>query len=430
MHSTPSRGRMRRLHTRLAATAVATMSATLLAACGGGDDGKIVLNVYLSPEPSGAWQKAVDDCEAAADGRYEVKMNVLPAAADGQRQQMVRRLAADDDQIDILGMDVTWVPEFAEAGWIREWTGQVRTEAEQDALDGPLETATWQDKLYAAPFNTNTQLLWYRSDLVSDPPRTWDEMIQMSEDLAAQNKPSYIEIQGAQYEGLTVWFNSLVASAGGSILNEDGTEVTLEENDAGRRALETMQKMGNSAGADPSLSTTMEDQARLAMEAGNAAFELNYPFVYPSWVANKPDMVDVLKWAPWPSLREGEPSHVTIGGINLAVSKFSKHPDEAFEATLCIRNQQHQLDAAQRGGLPPTMGSLYDRLDPKLYPFAEEIREAVDTGSVRPKTPAYQSVSIAISHTLSPPSGVSPDSTLSTLDGQISDALESKGLIP
>ena len=77
------------------------------------------------------------------------------------------------------------------------------------------------------PDNSNTQLLWYRSDLVKTPPKTWAQMIADAEQLAKEGKPHYIEIQGAQYEGATVWFNTMVASAGGTILNPTATKVTL-----------------------------------------------------------------------------------------------------------------------------------------------------------------------------------------------------------
>ena len=51
-----------------------------------------------------------------------------------------------------------------------------------------------------------------------NPPTTWAQMIQDAVKLAKEGKPHYIEVQGKQYEGLTVWFNTLVASQGGSIL--------------------------------------------------------------------------------------------------------------------------------------------------------------------------------------------------------------------
>jgi ABC-type glycerol-3-phosphate transport system substrate-binding protein len=57
------------------------------------------------------------------------------------------------------------------------WTGQRRRQVEQDAVKAALDTATWKGQLLAAPFNSNTQLLWYRKDLVPNPPRTWAEML-------------------------------------------------------------------------------------------------------------------------------------------------------------------------------------------------------------------------------------------------------------
>jgi multiple sugar transport system substrate-binding protein len=75
--------------------------------------------------------------------------------------------------------------------------------------------------------------------------------------------------------------------------------------------------------------------------------------------------------------------------------------------------------------------SLYD--DPKFvkaYPFAAAIKQSLLSASVRPKTPAYQNISIVISHAVSPPANINPASTLKQIEGGINDALVSKGLIP
>ncbi|WAX56718.1 ABC transporter substrate-binding protein [Jatrophihabitans cynanchi] len=405
------------------------LAAAGLSACGGGNGGPPTLHFYNFPDNSGAIAQAVERCTAQSGGKYTIEYNKLPTAADGQRQQLVRRLAARDSSMDILGLDVTWAPEFAEAGWILPWTGANRAKATEGTLKAPLETATWKGRLYAVPYNSNTQLLWYRSDLVDKPPATWDEMIDDAIRLAKEGKPHRIEIQGAQYEGVVVWFNTLVASAGGSILNEQATAPALGK--PARKALQIMKRLASSPAADPSLSVQMEDQNRLAMEAGTAAFELNYPFVYPSMKTNKPALFKNFKWAQYPAVSAGEPSHVTIGGIDMAISKYSKHPDLAFEAALCLRDADNQKVAAVKGGLPPTLESLYS--DPDLaqsYPFHEDILQALQNASVRPKTPAYQNISIVISHSISPPSKINPDKTESTIASQIKDALASKGLIP
>jgi multiple sugar transport system substrate-binding protein len=420
------RSRLRRL---LAGLGAATLAAGALTACGGGGGGKITLNFYNFPDNSGAVQQAVNTCTAAAKGKYQIKYNKLPNGADGQRQQMVRRLAAHDKSLDILGLDVTWEAEFAEAGWILPWTGANKAAATAGTLKAPLETATWKGQLYAVPYNSNTQLLWYRSDLVPNPPKTWDEMIDDALKLAKEGKPHLIEIQGAQYEGVVVWFNTLLASAGGSVLTPDGSKPSMGA--PAVKALSIMKRLASSKAADPSLSVQMEDQNRLAMEGGSAAFQLNYPFVYPSMKADKPNLFKHFKWAQYPSVNAGEPSHVTIGGIDMAISKYSKHPDLAFKAALCLRNRDNQKIAATKGGLPPTLGALYD--DPSLqkdYPFRKDIQTALKNASVRPKTPAYQNLSIVISHAVSPPSKINPTATAKKITDQLKDAIQSKGLIP
>jgi multiple sugar transport system substrate-binding protein len=402
-----------------------------ITSCGSGSSSgsSSTLNWYIFPEPSGAFAKAAEECSKDSNGRYTIQMRQLPAEADGQREEMVRRLAAEDSSLDILGLDVTWTAEFAEAGWIEAWPDDLRKEIEDSSLDAMIETATWEDKLYSAPYNTNTQLLWYRKDLVPNPPQTWDEMLKIAEQLAQEDKPHYIEIQGAQYEGFTVWFNTMVESAGGSVLNDDSTAADLGE--PAKKALETMSALATGPAADPSLATSNEDSSRLAFESGSAAFQLNYPFVYPSAEENAPDVFKNMAWAPYPRVNPDEPAHVTIGGIDLAVSTTSEKKDEAFEAIQCLRKEEHQARNAIDGGLPPVTESVYEDAEfQKAYPAHKEILESLKEGSVRPITPAYQSVSLQIAYTLSPPDSIDPETDLETLDERVQNAIDSKGLVP
>jgi multiple sugar transport system substrate-binding protein len=410
------------------------LAATLLAACGGGTaaggaGGTPTLNWYIFPEYSGSFTAAARDCSAASGGEYNIAIQTLPTAADGQREQLVRRSAAKDSSLDILGLDVVWEAEFAEAGWIVPWTGARREQVERDPVKAALDTATWKGQLVAAPFNSNTQLLWYRKDLVPHPPRTWAQMISQAETLARQGKPHDIEIQGASYEGYTVWINAMVLSAGGRVLSDNGQQVLLGPK-AGQ-GISLIGKLARSPAADPSLGVQMEDQNRLAFESGKAAFEINYPFVYPSAQENAPAIAKRMGWVEYPRVDANLPSRPPVGGTDLAVSAFSTHKQQAFDAIMCLRDRANQLRNAVKGGLPPTLASLYR--DPRLikggYPFAAAIFDSLQRGGVRPKTPAYQSVSIAMQTTLYPPSVAGPGK-LPRLRTQLQDAIESKGLIP
>jgi len=403
---------------------------SVLAACATSNAaGLVTLTFYDAPDTSGATQQVVNACSAQSHGKYAISYQQLPTGSDGQREQLVRRLAAHDSSIDIMALDVTWEPEFAEAGWIQPWTGANKQQAEAGTLAPALDTAIWQGQLVAVPDNSNTQLLWYRSDLVPTPPTTWTQMISDSIQLAKEGKPHLIEIQGAQYEGATVWFNTMLASAGGSVLTPSANQAALGQ--PAVTALTIMHQLATSVAADPSLDVQMENDNRLAMEAGKAAFELNYPFVYPSMKLDEPALFKNFKWAPYPEVVPGKPARVTIGGTDLAISAYSQHQSLAFQAALCLRDKASQLVSATVGGLPPTLTSLYS--DPAMfadYPFHADILQALENASVRAKTPTYQIVSIDISHLVSPPGSISPVSTEKSMVNELGNALQEKGLIP
>src|SRR5690606_11859781 len=174
-----------------------------------------------------------------------------------QRLQLARRLTGNDRSLDVMALDVVWTAEFAEAGWAlplsEDPAGQAEADATANTLPGPLETAKWQGQLYAAPVTTNTQLLWYRPDLTPAPPATWDDMVAEATRLHAAGEPSWIAVQAKQYEGLVVWFNTLLASAGGRVLSDDGETVTLtdtpEHREATVKALSIMKAVATAPGA-------------------------------------------------------------------------------------------------------------------------------------------------------------------------------------
>ncbi|MDQ3147047.1 MAG: ABC transporter substrate-binding protein [Actinomycetota bacterium] len=411
--------------------AVAALAAGALVgpACGGsGDGGAPTLKWYVFKEPSGAFTEAASRCTDAAEGRYRIELADLPASADQQREQLVRRLAAEDSDIDIIGMDVIWTAEFAEAGWILPWSEEAATAVSEGVLPGPLESSTYEDELWTAPFTSNTQLLWYRKDRVDEAPETWDDLIAVAEELGEDN---LVQVQGNRYEGLTVWFNSLVASAGGSILEGSGEEpeVTVGD-DATTRALEVMRDLATSSVADPTLSTSSEDEGRLAFETGGSSFMVNYTFVYPSAETNAPEVFENLAWARYPGVEAGEASKPPLGGINLGVGAYSDDPDLAFDAASCLAGAENQIVAAQKGGLPPTREALYDSPEmQEAFPFADLLRESIADAAPRPITPAYNDVSLAIFQTIHPPGSIDPESATKELEDKIGQAVTSGGLL-
>jgi multiple sugar transport system substrate-binding protein len=447
----------------------------MVSACGSGSAG-LVISYYTPASETATFTAVAHRCNEELGGKFTIQQISLPKAADDQRLQLARRLTGNNRTLDVMALDVVWTAEFAEAGWAvplsDDPAGLAEADATSNTLPGPLETAKWQDKLYAAPITTNTQLLWYRADLMPEPPTTWDAVVAEATRLHGEGKPSWIAVQAKQYEGLVVRFNTLLESAGGQVLSDDGKTVTLtdtpEHKAATVKALTIMKAVATAPGADPSITQTDEGTARLALEQGDAALEVNWPFVLPSMLENavkggvsflplneRPELQssindagtfspddeqftaaydaskEVFGFANYPGVRDGEPAKVTLGGLNLAVAKTSAHKAEAFEAVRCLRNLENQKYTSIEGGLPAVRTSLYS--DPAFqakYPQYEIIREQLTNAAVRPATPVYQAVSTRMSATLAPVSGIDPERTADQLAAQVQKAIDGKGLIP
>jgi len=404
-----------------------------LASCGEDSQGSgpRSLSWFVAIQPGGTIEKVAERCSKQSGGRYTVEPEFLPTDATQQREQLVRRLGAEDSSIDVVGMDVIWTGEFANAGWVEEWKGPLAQQVTEKVFPNVIETASFEGGLYAAPFNTNTQLLWYRKDLVEQPPRTWDEMIDQAERLGPERSGT-IQVQANRYEGFMVWANALIESAGAPILSGPET-VALREGPT-TRALEVMGRLANSSAAPPSLSTSDEDTSRLAFEAGDSAFMTNYTFAYASAQSEAPEIGRKMGFARFPRVDASRPSRPPLGGFNLAVSSYSKNKDVAFDAAACLAGRESQLTAVELDGLPPSRSDLYtNEVVTKAYPgFAALVKQSIETSGTRPTTPAYQDVSLAVQRTLHPPDKIDPadaSSVYEELKANLEDAVKREGVL-
>jgi multiple sugar transport system substrate-binding protein len=332
--------------------------------------------------------------------------------------------------MDILGMDVTWTAEFATAGWIRELTGDEKAQASEGVLAPPLLTATWKDKLYGIPRTTNVQLLWYRKSLVPTPPKTWDDVLADSKKLKSEGKPYVIGITGAQYEGYVVGFNTILSSVGGTLVNETGTKVTVNAKTVD--ALDILHNLATDGLASKSLSNSQEPEVFGQLQNGEAAFIMNWPYVQSAMNAADKKVAADLGVSRLPEFAPGEQSRATLGGLNYAISTYSKHPTLAFDAAMCLRSEKHQLDGAlSPAGNVPVLESVFQNPQfQKAYPFYPDILAELKTAVPRPETPLYQNISTIVSTTLSPPSSIDPKKTAAKLKDSIQQAIDGKGILP
>ena len=399
--------------------------------CGGSDDEEsgsgVTLNWFVATQPGGTIQEVAKRCTQESGGEYNVNVELLPTDASQQREQLVRRLGAEDSGVDLIGMDVIWTAEFANAGWLQKWSGEDAQTVTDGVFDTVIETASFEGDLYGAPFNSNTQLLWYRTDQVDQAPETWQEMIEQAEEIGG-----FIQVQANRYEGYTVWVNSMIESAGTQILSGP-EEVDLQEEPT-LAALTEIGRLANSPAAARDIDTSNEDTARLGFEAGDSPFMLNYTFAYASAQANAPEIAESMGAAKFPEVVEGEGSRPPLGGFNIGVSAFTNNPEEAFTAATCLSNKESQLTALELDGLPPSNQTLYGGKEvEKAYPgFADEVEQSIDSAAVRPLTPAYTDLSLAIQRALHPPEDIDPEDPQPSYDDllqAVEDAVKREGLL-
>lgn len=418
---------------------VALATGATIVACGGDDDGPPTLTWYTNPD-NGGQEALADKCTEAADGEYRIEISQLPADADSQREQLVRRLAANDSSIDLMSLDPVFVPEFAEAGFLRPFTDDEAESLTRDVLDGPLDGAEWNGELAAAPFWANTQLLWFRRSVAEqaglDPenePVTWDQIID-----AAAEADRNVDVTGGRYEGYMAWIHSLVVSAGGQVMEDPdaGRDATPTlDTDEGRRAAEIIRRVADEA-ANPQLSTAIEETARVGFQSDSGGFMVNWPYVYRAAReavdegALDQAVFDDIGWARVPRVEPDDESAPPLGGINLGVGAFSDHADLAVDAIGCITSVESQIEYMLAEGNSGARSAVFD--DPQIreeFPMADLIRESIDTAVPRPRSAYYPDISAATVREFHPPGSVDPDSTPADADQLIVNVLQDKQLL-
>jgi multiple sugar transport system substrate-binding protein len=406
----------------LGGAAAAAVLASTLAACGSDSGAANALTWYINPD-SGGQAEIAQRCSDESGGAYTIEVAQLPRESSAQREQLVRRLAANDASIDLISLDPPYIPEFAEAGFLAPVPEDVAGRVTEGVVQSAVEGASWDGALVTVPFWANTQLLWYRQSVADAAgldmtgPVTWDQLVEAAE---AQGK--LVSAQGRRAESLTVWFNALIESAGGSVITEnaeDPADIQLGlESDAAVRAAEVMSTVATSSAVGPAFSTEGEDESVQAFEGPDAGFMVNWPFVWGRALsAAEAGTLDAsvpedYGWAIYPQVDPDTPAAPPYGGINLGVGAFSAAPELAYQAAECIVSDDNQAYYFTTNGNPASSIAVYDRPEvQEVFPMAPVIRESLELAAPRPQTVYYSEVSGAIQRSYHPPSSVTPGVT-------------------
>lgn len=315
----------------------------------------------------------------------KVTLKELAGEADAQRDTLVQSLQAGNSDYDVMALDVVWTAEFAANQWLAPLTDDLEVDTD-GLLDSTVESATYNDTLYALPQNTNGQLLFRNTDLADKAPEKFADLKSACE--ALKKDTSCLTTQLKQYEGLTVNTAGFMEGWGGSVLADDGTpSVDSAESKAGLQALVDAYKDGVIS-KDSTAAT--EEETNLAFTEGKSAFAINWPYMY----TNAEDAG--VKFEVQPLVGKDGVGVSTLGGYNNGININSEKKATALDFMKFIINEENQKSFAE-ASFPPVLASVYD--DPALieqFPYLPALKESLENAAPRPVSPFYTAISKAV----------------------------------
>lgn len=337
--------------------------------------------------------------QAAAERYTELNPNVVVEVVDtpdfvqDRLGVYLQLFEAQSGEGDVFQIDVIWPGDLAEHFVdLYEYGAADVVDQHFPAI---IENNTVDGKLVGIPWFTDAGLLYYRSDLLEKygydgPPTTWDELEEMA--LAIQegereegNEDFWGYVwQGNAYEGLTCdaleWIDS---NAGGTIISPDGV-ITINNENAASIIDQAAGWVGNIS--PPGVTGYGEEDARAVWQAGNAAFMRNWPYAFSLGQADDSVIKDQFGVAVLPAGDSGAGS-ATLGGWQLAVSRYSAYPEEAARLALYMASAEEQKIRAIEGSFNPTIASLYEDAEVlEASPFFGELYDVFVNAVARPST--------------------------------------------
>ena len=396
----------------LKAAAAASIVAVVAAGCSsGGDDGGQAeegvsgvgpITFAMGKNDTDKLRPVIEQWNADNPDQV-VTLHELAGEADAQRDTLVQSLQTESGEYDAFALDVTDTAYFAANQWLQPIEGETEIDT-SGLIKAAVDSATYNDTLYAVPQNTNAQLLYFRTDLQPEAPANWSDLVESCV-RATENAIDCVNLQLKQYEGLTVAATQFIHSWGGRIVGDDGQTPELETPEAREGLSALVDGYKNDIIAMKSDGFTEEETAQ-AFLGGRTMYAYNWPYMYESGQTDPTSQVQG-KFAVAPIVGKDGVGRSTLGGYNNAINVFSENKATAKAFLEYIISEDVQMGFAQES-FPPVLSSIYD--DEALqqeFPYMPALKAALDNAEPRPVTPFYPAVSKAIQ-----------DNTFAALKGQ------------
>ena len=332
-----------------------------------------------------------------------VRSEALTWTSDEQHQFYVINLDGATPTFDVLLLDLIWVPEFAQAGWLLDLSPWVTRDELAPHFPAAAAASVWNDRVWGLPWNMNVGVLYHRADLLRKyglaPPRTWEELVEQAQRIRAGERDPRLEgvvWQGKQYEGLVVnvlehfWANST------ALLDEH--DRVLPEPDRAAAALTFMRGLIE-GGVSPAMVTAGDEEGtRRVFGDGRAIFLRSWPYAMDLFEAADSPVRGRVGIARLPGHAGGAAGVGATGGFHLAVNRRTRHAEAAVALVRFLAGAEGQRAIAEAAvALYPTRVDLYrDPAAIRAHPHMPRFHALALGGRPRPVTPYYLMLSTTV----------------------------------
>ena len=375
-----------------------TVAGSLLEACGGtssssGGSGQATNIVWQTEnDNSGTYPALVDNYNKTNKDNVHVIWHNGPSGTGDILTIYDNTLRARSSSIDVMSIDVVYPAEFASNGWTVDLTSRWSASDRANYLQGPIKSCTYNGMVVAAPLRTDLGVLYYRTDIISTPPTTFDDLTNLAKSNASKARYGYVW-QGSQYEGLVCDFVEVLGGYGGTVLDPTNSKSVTVNSPQGVQALTEMVSWVGTI-SPIAITTFTEEPARQAFQNGDAIFMRNWPYAYSLGNASGSKVAGKFDIHSMPYGGSNTVGHSCTGGWNMAINAFSKNPDASWSFMQYMLGAYAQKQLAIVGSFTPALQSVYNDPDVQAkQPLFTKLAPILQNALPRPVSPVYPDLS-------------------------------------
>ncbi|EXU76611.1 extracellular solute-binding protein [Erwinia mallotivora] len=326
----------------------------------------------------------------------DIKVNLEFVPYEALHDKIVAARGAGSNGYDVVLFDDMWPAEFSKFNMLKDVTPLISADEKAKVFDGAWSTVSWNNKQWGMPWILDTKYLYYNKAMlakagITTPPTTWQQVMEQSQTLKEKGIVKYPLVWSwSQAEALVCDYTTLVSAFGGQFYQNG----KLNFSDAGSiKAVDYMKATLDKGVSNPNSREYLEEDVRKVFSNGDAAFALNWTYMYN--MANDPKQSKVageVGIIPAPSEKPGEVAAMN-GSMGLGVTQSSSHPDQSWQYIRYLTSQPVQNKYARLS--LPIWKSSYD--DPAVQkgqePLIAAAKPALNVMLMRPITADYSRLS-------------------------------------